>query len=408
MPTSTPRTRLLTPLVEFLRTEAAGGVVLAVATVAALLWINVDATSYTDIWSNSLTLGAGDASIRLDLQHWVNDGLMAVFFFVVGLEIKRELVVGELRDLRTAALPAIAALGGMVLPAAVYSMWNAGGPGRDGWGIPMATDIAFAVGVLALLGSRASPGLRLFVLTLAIVDDIGAIVVIAVFYADDLDGRWLAAAVALVVVLLVARRFVTHPFAYVPLALALWVCVYESGVHATLAGVVLGLCTPARTRDGREPLARLEHVVHPFASFVVVPLFALANAGIVIGGDAVRDAAGSAITWGVATGLVIGKLVGIVGATALAIALRVGRLPSGMTRRELVAGAALAGIGFTVSLFIADLSFSGVPDALSDAKLGVLFASVVAGVFASAILWFGTRATGDDADTARTLRSGSA
>jgi NhaA family Na+:H+ antiporter len=297
-----------------------------------------------------------------------------------------------LRDPRTAVLPGIAALGGMVVPALVYVAFNAGGDGADGWGIPMATDIAFAVGVLALLGTRVSPALKLFVLTLAIVDDIGAIVVIALFYSDGVDLAWLAGAFAVVVVIALASRVVTYQLAYVPLALALWVCVHESGVHATLAGVALGLLTPTVTRTGAQPVAQLEHRLHPITSFVVVPLFALANAGIVVTSDAVRDAAGSPVTWGVLTGLVLGKLVGVAGVASAALALRVGRLPAGMTRRELLGGAALAGIGFTVSLFVADLSFGDAPRLLDEAKLGVLSASVVAAATAVAILATGRRA----------------
>jgi NhaA family Na+:H+ antiporter len=386
MPRSPRRVPVLTPLVEFLRTEAAGGAVLLAAAGAALVWANVAGASYHDVWTTTLRVGTGRAAIELDLQHWVNDGLMAVFFFVVGLEIKRELVEGELRDPRTAALPAIAALGGMVVPALLYLAWTAGTPARDGWGIPMATDIAFAVGVLTLLGSRVSSAVKLFVLTLAIVDDIGAIIVIALFYSDGIDLRWLFGALLVVVATVLARRVTSNLLAYVPLALALWVCTYQSGVHATLAGVALGLLTPTRARDGSRPLDRLEHRLHPVASFAVIPLFALANAGIVVSAGALSDAFGSRVTWAVLTGLVVGKLVGVAGATLLGARLGVGRLPSGMTVRELFGAGVVAGIGFTVSLFIADLAFSGQEAVLNDTKIGVLVASVVAGAAAFAVL----------------------
>jgi NhaA family Na+:H+ antiporter len=370
--------------VEFLRTEAAGGVVLLGATVLALVWANLDPTGYADFWHHPVRLGIGDWSLDLDRHGWVNDGVMVVFFFVVGLEIKRELVAGELRDPRTAMLPVLAALGGMLVPAAIYAAWTAGGAGSDGWGIPMATDIAFAVGVLTLLGSRVSPALKLFVLTLAIVDDIGAIVVIAIFYSDGVDLQWLAGAVMTLVVVVAARRFLSSPLAYLPLALVLWVCTYQSGIHATIAGVVLGLCTPIRSRAGTTPLTDLEHRLHPVASFGAVPLFALANAGIVITATAIADALASRVTWGVVTGLVVGKVVGVTLATTLGLRLGIGRLPEGMSRREVVGGAALAGIGFTVSLFIAELSLENA--LLDQAKLGVLGASIVATMLATVVL----------------------
>jgi NhaA family Na+:H+ antiporter len=381
--------RPITTLTEFVDLEALGGAVLLAATIAALCWANLASASYSEFWHNELTIGIGSLAISETLGHWVNDGLMVVFFFVVGLEIKRELVCGELRTPRTAALPALAALGGMVVPAAIYAAINAGGTGIDGWGIPMATDIAFALAVLAALGSRIPSGLKLFLLTLAIVDDIGAILVIALFYTDALQPAWLLLAVAAVGCMAVMRRLVTTPWAYVLPAAALWIGVLESGVHATLAGVALGLLTPARPVRGRAVLEQLEHVLHPWSSLVVVPLFALANAGIVFSTTGVGDAVTGSVAWGIVAGLVIGKPLGIVATTALGLRLRLGSLPEGMTSAQLLGAGTLAGIGFTVSLFVAGLAFRG--DVLDEAKLGVLAASVVSAAAGAVVLLLVTR-----------------
>jgi NhaA family Na+:H+ antiporter len=407
------------PLRQFLHTESGGGIALLVAAVVALVWANSPwSGGYESLWSTELRLSLGGVELSEDLRHWVNDGLMAVFFFVVGLEIKRELVVGELRAPRTAAVPALAALGGMVVPAALYLAVNAGREGVDGWGIPMATDIAFAVGVVALLGSRVPSALKLFLLTLAIVDDIGAILVIALVYSEGVDGGALAVAALAGVGIVVLRRLgVDWPFAYVAAGLVLWVATYQSGVHATIAGVVLGLLTPARpvapdlltqdwvsdlaedpsphdlatlrrvARSSVSPAERLQHDLHPLTSFVIVPLFALANAGVVIERGAFDAPGAGAVALGIGVGLVAGKVIGITGATWLAVRTGVGRLPSGVTVRQLVGVAGVAGIGFTVSLFIAGLAFPPeAPGLEAAAKIGILIASVVAAVVGSAIL----------------------
>ena len=379
--------RYITPLGdEFASLEALSGIVLLLAAVAALAWANSPwSDSYTSFWGYDVTATLGQFSIADNLGHWVNDGLMAIFFFVVGLEMKRELTEGELTDRRAASLPLFAAVGGMVVPALVFFAWNPSGSGSSGWGIPMATDTAFALGVLALLGARIPPGLKLFLLTLAVVDDIGAIAVIAVFYSNDVQAEWLAgAALTIAVVVLMQRLGVRYAFAYVAPALVLWVCVFQSGVHATIAGVVLGFLTPVVDSRGRRVIDTLEHRLHPWTSFLVVPVFVLANAGIVLGGDAVRAAASSSITWGVATGLVAGKTVGIVAASLVCVALGLSRLPDGSSFRQLTGVAALAGIGFTVSLFIADRSFT--LGALDEAKIGILAGSVLAGVIGTGVL----------------------
>jgi len=353
----------------FLADEVAGGVVLLVAAAVALAWASSPwSASYVDLWQVELSIGP----VREDLRHWVNDLLMALFFTVVGIEIKREVVLGDLRDPRRAALPVVGALGGMVVPAATYLLLNAGRDGADGWGIPMATDIAFALGVLALLGPRVPPALKVFLLALAIVDDLGAISVIALFYSDRIGLGWLAlSGASLAAIALLWRRGVRSVVPHVALGVLTWWFVFESGVHATLAGVAVALLVPVDLADD------VEHVLHPFTSFAVVPLFALANAGVeldpgALGGDDSRLVAG-----GVAAGLVVGKVVGIAGSVWLAVRLGVGTLPTGVTWRHVVGAAAVAGIGFTVSLFVAGLAFDDV--VLEDAaKLGILGGSGLA------------------------------
>jgi Na+:H+ antiporter, NhaA family len=376
------RRRVVGPLREFLATEAAAATVLLVAAVAAIAWVNAPfGDSYEDLWTTELTLGVGGADVSLSLRHWINDGLMTLFFFVVGLEVKRELVVGELHEPRKAAAPVLAALGGMIVPAAIYGALNAGTEGASGWGIPMATDIAFAVGVLAMLGRRAPSGLRVFLLSLAIVDDIGAIVVIALFYAEALNLGWLASAGGLLLVMVLMRwAGVRYMPLYVLVGVAIWFATLESGVHATIAGVAIALLTPARTTA-----ERLEHVLHPWTGFVVLPVFALANAGVVLSLDDLADSFASRVTLGIILGLVLGKIVGITGATLLARRAGLGALPAGVSTRQLVAVSAVAGIGFTVSLFVTSLAFTS-SALVAEAKIGILAASILAAFVAFVVL----------------------
>ena len=412
------------PLRTFLNTEAAGGLVLLAATVVALAWANSPfQEGYESLWATEFHISIGAFELGEDLRLWVNDALMAIFFFVVGLEIKRELVVGELNQVRKAALPVLAALGGMVVPALVYTAFNAGDIGSRGWGIPMATDIAFAVGVLAVLGDRVPSGLKVFLLSLAIVDDIGAIVIIAAFYSAGIDLGWLATAVLLLLGVVALRRLkVFWVPVYVLVGIGVWLATSASGIHATIAGVALGLLTPARPTDPRgfedvleeasllpsEPDAeslrattqqaqevvsvaeRLEHLLHPWSSYVIVPLFALANAGVILSADAVTGGFTSSVTLGIVAGLVGGKIVGIGGMSWLAIRLNLGRAPDSVTARHLVGAAAVAGIGFTVSLFITALAFTDA-EIVAEAKIGVLIASIVAGVTGAAILVTGKK-----------------
>jgi len=401
----------------FLHTEVAGGVVLLAAALVALVWANSPwRAGYESLWATRVGVRIGPLEIDEDLRHFVNDALMAVFFFVVGLEIKRELVAGELREWRNAALPTFAALGGMVVPALLFLALNAGGPGSRGWGIPMATDIAFAIGALALLGRRVPSSLKLFLLTLAIVDDLGAIIVIAIFYTGDIDLTALAlagAGIAAIVGLRVAG--VRSMPVYVLLGVAVWFGTFESGVHATIAGAALGLLAPARplaaaavakqwavdlsdepgpaelrtmTRLANRSMSvaeRLQHDLHPATSFLIIPLFALANAGVTLRREAFEVPGGGRLAAGIAIGLVVGKTLGVTGAAWLAIRARLGVLPSGTTWRQMVGVSAIAGIGFTVSLFITELAFAGSP-LQGVSKVAILVASAVAAVCGVAIL----------------------
>ena len=419
-----PPSRLTYPafthsLRRFLATEVGSGVLLISATVVALLWANSPwSESYDTLWSTEAGIRLGSAELTLDLRHWVNDGLMTLFFLVVGLEVTREVTVGELRDRRTVRVPVLAALGGMILPALIYVAVNAGGDGIRGWGVAMATDIAFVLGALALLGPRCPDQLRLFLLTVAIVDDIGAILVIAVFYSDDVSLPALLAAAVLVGGLVGLRWIrVWRSPAYVVVGLALWLAVLASGVHATIAGVLIGLLvatrapsasrearlyaraldedtTPARARLAElaasatiSPNERMQHSLHPWTSYLVVPLFALANAGVRLEGETLRAAMTSPVTIGIVLALVIGKSVGITVSTLLALRLRLGILPGTIMRGQLIGGATLAGIGFTVALFIADLAFSD-PALRDQAVVGVLVGSSLAAALGGTIFRF--------------------
>ena len=329
----------------------------------------------------------------MDLQHWVNEGLMTFFFLVVGLEIKREVTSGRLREPRTLASPVIAAVGGMVVPATIYLILNPGGETASGWGISVATDIAFALGVLTFAASRAPESIRSFLLTLAIVDDIGAVLVIAVFYSGGIEMSWLligACAVGTVLLLRYARVVAIGP--YVVVGIVLWVALREAGIHPTIAGVLLGFLTPAAPlRPARSPVApldRVEHAFHPWTSRVVMPLFALANAGVSLAGPAISEAITSPVGAGVFLGLLVGKPAGILGATWVATRTGIGRLPDDITGTTLSGAAVLAGIGFTVSLFVTDLAFEE-PYATT-ATLAVLGASLIAGILGALILRVGS------------------
>ena len=380
------------PVRRFLDTEEGGGFALLAGSVAALIWVNVfGIAGYESFWHTELKIGIGDVAITEDLGHWVNDGLMTLFFFLISLEIKREVVTGDLRHPRRAALPVIAAAGGVVVPILIYLAITAGTSATGGWGIPMATDAAFAIAALALLGERVGVGAKLFLVTIAVVDDVLAIVVIAIAYTSDLSLPWLLAAIALIGVVAAMRRLgLVRIWPYAVVGLLVWVATLESGVHATIAGVALAFMTPSGDIRGRPVLEELENRIHPWTSFLILPIFALANAGVVIGGDALDAGDGMRTALAVAIGLMVGKLVGISAATLLAVRFRLGLLPRGVDRRSVIGIAALAGIGFTVSLFIAALAFDD-PLLVDSAKLGILGGSIVSAAIGVAILAPGGR-----------------
>ncbi|MFJ1649233.1 Na+/H+ antiporter NhaA [Streptomyces sp. NPDC088258] len=376
-------------LSDALRTETVGGILLLVAAIAALIWAN---TPLSGSYESVREFHAGPATLGLDLsvQHWAADGLLAVFFFVAGIELKRELVAGELRDPKAAALPVIAALSGMALPALVYVLVNTVGSGSlGGWAVPVATDIAFALAVLAVLGTSLPSALRAFLLTLAVVDDLFAILIIAVFFTSELNFAALGgAAIGLVVFWLLLRKGVHGWYVYVPLALVIWGLMYNSGVHATIAGVAMGLmlrCT--RNEDeSQSPGERIEHLVRPLSAGLAVPLFALFSAGVSVSGSALGQVFTRPETLGVVLGLVVGKTIGIFGGTWLAARFTKAELNEDLAWPDVFAVAALAGIGFTVSLLIGELAFSEDPGLTNEVKAAVLTGSLIAAVFAGVLL----------------------
>lgn len=421
--------RFVRPILRFTQIEAAGGVVMLAAAVVALIWANSAwGDGYTHFWETEFSLEVGAFHFRETLVGLINDGLMVIFFYVVGLEIKRELVMGDLRDPKAAALPVLGALGGMIFPALLFVLIVGGGEASRGWGIPMATDIAFSVGVLSLLGRRVPVGAKLFLLTLAIVDDIGAILVIAVFYTDELLLGWLGLALGgLFLIWLAGRAGIRSLAFYVVAAIATWFFLVESGVHATLAGVALGFLTPtaamytdkdyqdkasrilerqvfdaeaplaaqrldsdalqmsAVARESVSPLNRMEHALLPWSSFVIVPIFALANAGVDFRGVDFGAAITHPVALGVAVGLLVGKTIGISVFSFVAVKLGVAKLPRNTGWSHIVGVAAVAGIGFTVALFVTGLAFE--PGELADrAKTGIFLGSITAGLIGMAFL----------------------
>ena len=416
------RLPLVKPIQDFIRLESSGGILLLACAVIAIVWANSPAAgSYFDLWGSIMTVGLGDYVLSKPLLLWINDGLMAIFFFVVGLEIKREFLIGELSSAKKASLALAAAVGGMIVPAAIYAIMNLGGSGSDGWGIPMATDIAFALGVLALLGKRAPLALKVFLTALAIVDDLGAVLVIAIFYTAKIKMGFLLFGAATLVVLAIGNRLgIRRTSFYVVLGVVLWVAFLKSGVHATVAGVLLALTVPARRlidasefldrgrslmdrfslnmREGMArpssdqvntlhaledavekldtPAYRMEHALHGWVAFFIMPVFALANAGVALGGGVNF---GSPVTLGIIAGLFLGKQIGVTLFAWLSVKLGIAELPQGVAWRQVYGVSLLCGIGFTMSLFIANLAFSEAA-LLDEAKIGILAASVVSGI----------------------------
>ncbi len=419
-----PIEEVLLPFQEFFKSKATGGILLIVSALIALIWANSPwGDSYLSLWETKFTVGYGAATLSKPLLLWVNDGLMALFFFVVGLEIKREFMVGELSTRSHAVLPIMAAIGGMIVPAAIYALINIGGEATQGWGIPMATDIAFALGILALLGDRVPYQLKIFLTAVAIVDDIGAVLVIALFYTPHIAGWMILAAVALLIMAYVGNRMgIRTPVFYAVIGCLVWLAVLKSGVHSTVAGVLMAFTIPARTSCDAEgflynaskiledykssvrsnasvltnatmnsallsmqhmavraqtPLQRLEHGLHPLVDYAIMPIFALANAGVILGGD-FGALMTSQVTLGTACGLLLGKPLGIV-LSVWGVAKLSGGFPGGMSIRHFIGAGLLGGIGFTMSLFIATLALSDSPELLTGAKTAILAASTLAG-----------------------------
>lgn len=422
---------LLHPIHAFLAAESAGGIILIISALTALAWANSPwAQGYHDFWHAKLSIAAGGFTHAMSLAHWVNDGLMVIFFLLVGLEIKREILIGELASPRRAALPIAGAIGGMALPALIYVALNAGGPGARGWAIPTATDIAFAVGVMALAGRAVPTSVKVFLLAVAIVDDLGAVAVIALFYTSEISTSALGVAGAFLLALVVLNILRVHrPLPYILLGLGLWAATLYSGIHATVAGVLLAFTIPA-TRQIEEasyleymrqmlsefehdatavpeqitddqshalsameaaseavqtPLARVEHAILKPVAFIIVPLFALANAGVDLraGGGGTLE---SPVMWGVLLGLLIGKPVGVLLASWAVLKAGIAAMPEGATWRQITGVGVLCGIGFTMSLFVATLAFGEQPELLAATKVGILVASAISGVVGGAII----------------------
>ena len=419
--------RLATPFEHFLHSQTTTGLVLMIMTVIALLLANspfVDA--YTHFFHTNIDFNVGNWKISHNLHHWINDGLMAIFFFMIGLEIKREILVGELSNIKVAILPILAAIGGMVLPAFIYFYINEGGPGADGWGIPMATDIAFAISALVLLGNRVSPALVTFLVALAIVDDLGAVLVIAIFYTDTIQFVPLLLAALSFGILVLFNRFGIHAILpYFAIGLFLWFFMLESGVHATIAGVIAAMTIPSRPKltpisftngtrnlldeydnypvatdntmhenqkaillnikdtidSVSSPSAKLEHDLHLPVSLLIIPLFALANAGISIDFSSMGQTLIEPVSLGIIAGLILGKVIGIAGVAFVAIKLGIAKLPENSSMSQIFGVAFLGGIGFTMSIFVADLAFLGNDTLIFQAKIAILSASLFSGIF---------------------------
>lgn len=361
---------------EFFKLESAGGILLVAAAVLAMITANSPLAS---LYNSFLHTYIGGMSV----SHWINDCLMAIFFLLIGLEVKREMMIGALQSAKSAIFPVIAAIGGMIAPALVYSAFNYNDPiAIDGWAIPAATDIAFALGIMALLGNRVPISLKLFLLALAIIDDLGVIVIIALFYSNELSTLALSVGLAMTILLVILNmRNVTSLSAYLIVGSILWIAVLKSGVHATLAGVVIGFSIPMQGKTGQEsPLTHLEHVLHPYVAFFILPLFAYANAGVSLSGISL-DSLFNPIPLGIASGLLIGKPLGVFSFSWLVVKLKIARLPDGITMQHIFAVSILCGIGFTMSIFISSLAFGhldGAYDVFS--RLGILLGSTTAAI----------------------------
>lgn len=365
---------------EFFQSEKSGGILLIFCTILSLVLANaVIGAPYTEFWHQKLGFSIGDFELRMSVEHWINDGLMTIFFLLIGLEIERELYAGELSSVRQATLPIVAAIGGMAIPALIHYVFNAGTPAQRGFGIPMATDIAFALGVLSLAGKRVPLALKVFLTALAIIDDLGAILIIAVFYTTSLQTGYLFAVILVFLLLLGLNRLKVHVlWPYLLGGLIMWFCMYRSGVHATLTGVLLAFAIPFGDGGEKSPSWKLQHFLHIPVAFLIVPVFALANTGILLGAGWYQSL-GDANSLGIMGGLFIGKPVGILLACGLAVLIGIARLPEGVTWAQLAGAGILAGIGFTMSIFITLLAFPD-PGLVASSKIAILLASLLAGV----------------------------
>ena len=435
-----PIERLLVPVQRFMEREAGSGIVLLIAAIAAFALANSPLShAFSEFWKTRFVVGLEGFHYDKSFHHWINDALMAVFFFVVGLEIKRSLVLGELASVRRAALPFVAAVGGMVVPAGLYLLFNSDGEAARGWGIPMATDIAFSLGVLALLGTRAPLSLKVFLTAFAIVDDIGAITVIAIFYTETISWANLGAGLGLLIFLVALNvSGVTNSLVYLAISIMVWIAFFESGVHATISGVLIAMTIPLKvridtqqfvqrgralmdifenegpsttrrghyalttsrqrgvleeledaSREVESPLQRIEHILHPWVAFVIIPIFALANAGVSVG-DVGLEGLTAPVTLGIIAGLVIGKPVGIVFFSWVAVRLGIAAIPRDIGWLQILGASLLGGIGFTMSIFITGLAFAD-ESLIAQAKLAILLASLVAGVAGYLILRYSRR-----------------
>ncbi len=370
---------------EFIDSEKAGGVILLFCTILSLIIANSQwGNSYIDFWHRYADLSFASVGLNYSIEHWINDGLMTIFFLLVGLEIERELYAGELRDLKVASLPIAAAMGGLLIPAAIHFIFNNGTMAQPGLGIPMATDIAFALGMLALLGSRVPFSLKIFLTALAIIDDLGAIIVIAIFYNDGLSWIYLLSALGIFAGLLVIRKLkVNNLFSYLIPGVIMWYCMLKSGVHATITGVLLAFTIPFKTTDGNAPSHLLQHILHKPVAFFILPVFALANTGLILSEGWVNELS-SGNSLGIILGLLIGKPLGILLFSIILIKLKWGSLPAGVSWKHLFGAGILAGIGFTMSIFISNLAFKD-GGMIQASKIAVLVASVLACI--TGLIW---------------------
>lgn len=381
--------KIFNPFLCFFKNESASGLILLICAIVAMIIANSSfATNYDHILHTYVTIGYKEFSLSMSVLHWINDGLMAIFFLVVGMEIKRELVIGELKSIKKTILPISAAIGGMIVPAIIYALFNYKDPTIAGWGIPMATDIAFALGILSLVGKKAPKGIIVFLTALAIVDDLGAIVVIAIFYTSQIS--WIALIVGLIVfiALLLANKFkINSASVYIVGGIILWICFLKSGIHATVAGVLLGMTLPLgkTVQESKTSLLhQFENILTPWSSFIVMPIFALANSGITVDINSFSTLIFKPVSLGIIFGLFVGKQLGIFGISYILVKLKIASLPSQVTKRHLYGASVLGGIGFTMSIFVSSLSFSDAT-VLSTAKISIMISSILAALLGAII-----------------------